>query len=537
MAHGRRHTSAAGPQAVAEEMFGDEALAIQAPMHVGTNNFGFRAGVPISNLDVRPPHVDTIANVYGVDEAPDYFLLCARVTSSDGGGASYLTDIPASVRRMAEPHRSRLLDLEIVQTIKLIAGFDELAKNHTNATQGKVEGMGASRVIQRTEKMVLPNARAPEHACHRYSSWADSLLDDDGAAADDTDAPIRPAPRSANPRLDMQTVAAYLRAVNAETAEAARFLLQPGDCAVIDNYRAAHGREPYGDLGRALWQVWVWSNTSLAVPDNPGPSRRWVRHPRAPTTSDERGEAPPSTCTAEAATPPTPPTPPTPHESGTLRPPTVDFAPFMADEGVTIGEPPTRAQAEAARAIHASYRDHGFLHLTDFGLTPQLLRSAFDTSARLFSLPTDVKMNELPRISPGTNLGYAPLASGEGQPLEACGLRARCSTCATRRSTRTTLAARPTGPMPSRSRCGAWWRRRRAASPSRSRSPLVSRPTTLRAASSGWTSARAAQPLPPPPNGPSRPQEPGAMRIGSTPTLPPSRFCCSSHRAARWVCR
>ena len=130
-------TSAAGPQAVAEEMFGDEALAIQAPMHVGTNNFGFRAGVPISNLDVRPPHVDTIANVYGVDEAPDYFLLCARVTSSDGGGASYLTDIPASVRRMAEPHRSRLLDLEIVQTIKLIAGFDELGKNETNATQGR----------------------------------------------------------------------------------------------------------------------------------------------------------------------------------------------------------------------------------------------------------------------------------------------------------------------------------------------------------------------------------------------------------------
>ena len=33
---------------------------MQAPIHVGTNNFGFRASVPITNLDQRPAHVDTI---------------------------------------------------------------------------------------------------------------------------------------------------------------------------------------------------------------------------------------------------------------------------------------------------------------------------------------------------------------------------------------------------------------------------------------------------------------------------------------------
>ena len=42
----------------------------------------------------------------------------------------------------------------------------------------------------------------------------------------------------------MQTVAAFAAAVEAEAAEAARFMLEEGDCAVIDNYRAAHGREP-----------------------------------------------------------------------------------------------------------------------------------------------------------------------------------------------------------------------------------------------------------------------------------------------------
>ena len=48
---------------------------------------------------------------------------------------------------------------------------------------------------------------------------------------------------------------------------------------MVDNYRVAHGREAYGDLDRALWQIWAWSNTSIAVPPDPGPNREWVRHP------------------------------------------------------------------------------------------------------------------------------------------------------------------------------------------------------------------------------------------------------------------
>ena len=98
-------STGSGPLTAARDIFGDAVLALQAPTHVGTNNFGFRAGKPITNLDVRPPHVDTIANVFGPDEAPEYFLLCARRPAADGGGASYFTDLGAAIRRMPEPYQ------------------------------------------------------------------------------------------------------------------------------------------------------------------------------------------------------------------------------------------------------------------------------------------------------------------------------------------------------------------------------------------------------------------------------------------------
>ena len=37
-------------------------------------------------------------------------------------------------------------------------------------------------------------------------------------------------------------------------------------CLVVDNYRCDHGREPYSDLDRSMWQIWVWSEDALAVP-------------------------------------------------------------------------------------------------------------------------------------------------------------------------------------------------------------------------------------------------------------------------------
>ena len=49
--------------------------------------------------------------------------------------------------------------------------------------------------------------------------------------------------------------------------------------ALVDNLRVAHGREPYRDLERAMWQIWAWTNESLAVPPAAGPNREWMKHP------------------------------------------------------------------------------------------------------------------------------------------------------------------------------------------------------------------------------------------------------------------
>ena len=53
-------TTAASVGAMSQAVFGAEASGIQAPVHVGTNNFGFRGGEKITNADRRPAHVDSI---------------------------------------------------------------------------------------------------------------------------------------------------------------------------------------------------------------------------------------------------------------------------------------------------------------------------------------------------------------------------------------------------------------------------------------------------------------------------------------------
>ena len=90
--------------------------------------------------------------------------------------------------------------------------------------------------------------------------------------------------------------------------------------------------------------------------------------------------------------------------------PTVDFAPFMRDEGVTVGAAPTDAQAAVAAQIDAVCRGDGFVHLVNFGLTPELEAAAFAASTELFALPDEHKLSELSRIAPQTNTGYSPFA-------------------------------------------------------------------------------------------------------------------------------
>jgi isopenicillin N synthase-like dioxygenase len=87
--------------------------------------------------------------------------------------------------------------------------------------------------------------------------------------------------------------------------------------------------------------------------------------------------------------------------------PTIDFGPFLKEEGVVVGDPPTGAQSSVARAVDAACRDHGFIHLINFGLTDSLKQQVFQASAQLFHMDEEHKKT-LCRIKPSTNTGYSP---------------------------------------------------------------------------------------------------------------------------------
>ena len=46
----------------------------------------------------------------------------------------------------------------------------------------------------------------------------------------------------------------------------ARFRLEAGDMACVDNYRIFHGRHGYTDPARTLYSIWGWSTAAVAVP-------------------------------------------------------------------------------------------------------------------------------------------------------------------------------------------------------------------------------------------------------------------------------
>jgi gamma-butyrobetaine dioxygenase len=76
----------------------------------------------------------------------------------------------------------------------------------------------------------------------------------------------RAAADSEDPLRDDRMVAIWHDAVETAVASAPRFKLSPGCALVIDNYRVLHGRDPYTDLNRLMWRVWVWTRASKAGP-------------------------------------------------------------------------------------------------------------------------------------------------------------------------------------------------------------------------------------------------------------------------------
>ena len=70
----------------------------------------------------------------------------------------------------------------------------------------------------------------------------------------------------ATPDQDRLMAAWRERAEQAQ-AGAPRFLLRRGDMLCLDNYRVAHGREPYADADRLLYRLWTWTDAAAGVPD------------------------------------------------------------------------------------------------------------------------------------------------------------------------------------------------------------------------------------------------------------------------------
>lgn len=93
--------------------------------------------------------------------------------------------------------------------------------------------------------------------------------------------------------------------------------------------------------------------------------------------------------------------------------PTVDFGPFMEEEGVVMGEArrprkrngKSRSRLTKAAAARPFCSALGF----NFGVSSELRDATFAESAKLFAL--EDKEERLARISPQTNQGYSPFLS------------------------------------------------------------------------------------------------------------------------------
>eukprot|EP00971_Amphidinium_carterae_P133294 2639783-Amphidinium_carterae.1 len=94
-----------------------------------------------------------------------------------------------------------------------------------------------------------------------------------------------------------------------------------------------------------------------------------------------------------------------------LHVPVVDFGPFLADEGVNVGEAPTEAQEGVAKQLDSACRDHGFVCLQGCGgeELAQAVSDAFSSAKDLFALSDDQK-GALRAHRPETNSGFSAFA-------------------------------------------------------------------------------------------------------------------------------
>ena len=163
-----------------------------------------------------PPHNDGFA--FG-DEAPDrLFLLQARPAAD--GGENFLIDGLALVD---------LLPAEVAEFVRT-TDVDHSEPGFPQAAHSPILRTTPAGGVQVRHHPYLAPVLGPDEQAH----W-----------------PL---------------VQAWLDAVVAARDSGARFRMEAGEMAVVDNYRVFHGRHGYSDPNRLLYSIWGWTTAAVAVP-------------------------------------------------------------------------------------------------------------------------------------------------------------------------------------------------------------------------------------------------------------------------------
>ncbi|MFT7394019.1 MAG: gamma-butyrobetaine dioxygenase [Candidatus Azotimanducaceae bacterium] len=208
--------------AAARSIFGDRVVAIPEPAEVRAGGVKDRTAATVDESMPLPPHTDGFA--YG-DRYPDYFLL-SSAQASGTGGESLAVDGHA-----------------VIAELRTHSGGAELLKRMSTVPIDQTEpGMqgSVSPLIMRNPDGRLMLRRFPFQK----------------PAADSTDA-----------TADGDMIEQWHSAVAAAGDVALRFKVNTGEIVVFDNYRMMHGRDPYDDVSRLMWRVWVWTTSALGVPE------------------------------------------------------------------------------------------------------------------------------------------------------------------------------------------------------------------------------------------------------------------------------
>ena len=85
--------------------------------------------------------------------------------------------------------------------------------------------------------------------------------------------------------------------------------------------------------------------------------------------------------------------------------PSINLQPFFVEEGVVVGKPPTKDQKHVASQINQACQEHGFVYVTNFGLSKEYGEGLFRASKELFDHPT--KHKDYTPWHPSHNTGYS----------------------------------------------------------------------------------------------------------------------------------